>query len=140
MGYHSFVPLYRVRRLWTDRIKDVELPLFPGYVFCRLDATNRLPVRTAPGVVGIVGTGRVPAPIEENEIEAIHAIIAARLAARPWSEVGTGDRVKIAYGPLRGIEGTVTNLNKREHLVVSITLLQRAISVELDETWVRPAN
>src|SRR5262245_21643797 len=74
-GYDPFLPLYRVKRVWSDRIKETELPLFPGYVFCRLDSQNRLPVLTATGVVGIVGIGKTPAPIEEREIEAIRVLI-----------------------------------------------------------------
>src|SRR5436190_11636742 len=74
-GYEPFLPSHRVRRRWTDRVKDTDRPLFPGYVFCRMDVADRLPVLSSSGVVGIVGIGKVPEPIEEREIDAIRAVI-----------------------------------------------------------------
>jgi len=136
-GLNPFVPSYKMRRRWSDRLKEVELPLFPGYVFCRLNVANRLPVLTAPGVKGIVGIGKAPAPIEESEIEAIRAVVASGLQPHSYPFMHAGDRVRVHDGPLRGVEGVVTSLEGREHLVVSITLLQRSLSVEMEPFWVR---
>jgi len=135
-GYDPFLPSAKVRRRWSDRVKETELPLFPGYVFCRLDTANRLPVLTAPGVVGIVGIGKTPQPIEEREIAAIRAVIKSGLSVRPWPFVHQGDRVRVDYGPLRGVEGVVTSADDGDRLVVSVTLLQRSIAVEMDPAWV----
>ena len=136
-GYEPFAPSYKVRRRWSDRIKETEAPLFPGYLFCRLDSGNRLPVLTATGVVGIVGIGKTPAPIEEQEIESIRAVIKAGLPARPWPFIHQGDRIRVEYGPLRGVEGTVTSVEDQKRLlVVSVSLLQRSIAVEMDSAWV----
>jgi transcription antitermination factor NusG len=135
-GYDPFLPAYKVRRRWTDRVKETELPLFPGYVFCRLDPTNRLPVLTATGVVGIVGIGKTPQPIEEWEIEAVRAVIKSGLPARPWPFIHQGDKVRVEHGPLRGVEGVVTSADDGERLVVSVTLLQRSVAVEMDHAWV----
>jgi transcription antitermination factor NusG len=134
-GYDPFLPSYRVKRHWSDRVKETELPLFPGYVFCRLDSQNRLPVLTATGVVGIVGIGKTPAPIEEREIEAIRAVIRSGLAARPWPFIHQGDKVRVEHGPLRGVEGVVTSADDGERLVVSVTLLQRSVAVEMNHGW-----
>jgi transcription antitermination factor NusG len=135
-GYEPFAPSYKVRRRWSDRIKETEAPLFSGYLFCRLDCGNRLPVLTATGVVGIVGIGKTPAPIEEREIEAIRTVIKSGLPARPWPFVHQGDRVRVEYGPLRGVEGIVTSVEDQQRLVVSVSLLQRSIAVEMDPAWV----
>ena len=135
-GYEPFLPLYRVRRRWTDRVKDTELPLFAGYVFCRMDLTDRLPVLTSTGVVGIVGIGKIPEPIEEQEIAAIRAVMRSGLPAMPWPFVHPGDSVRVEFGPLRGVRGVVQSVNDRQRLVVSVTLMQRSISVELDPAWV----
>ena len=59
-GYQEFLPLYRSRRRWSDRTKELELPLFPGYLFCQFDVNDRLPILTTPGVIGIVGFGKIP--------------------------------------------------------------------------------
>src|ERR1035437_3207123 len=66
-GYEEFLPVYRTRRRWSDRFKDVDLPLFPGYLFCRFDVTGRLlPILTTPGLVSIVGAGRTPVPVPDE--------------------------------------------------------------------------
>ncbi|MBZ5724631.1 MAG: hypothetical protein LAP87_06495 [Acidobacteriia bacterium] len=136
-GFDPFVPSYKVRRRWSDRLREVERPLFPGYVFCRLDLANRLPVLTSQGVVGIVGIGKSPAPIEDREMEAIRAVVTSGLPAQPCPFIHRGDRVRIGYGPLRGVEGVVASTEDRPQLVVSVGLLQRSVSVVLDPAWVR---
>src|ERR1700730_5273611 len=70
-GYEWFLPLYKCRRRWSDRFKDIECPLFPGYIFCRLNPFDRLPICMIPGVLLVVGVGKTPVPVEEAEIEAI---------------------------------------------------------------------
>jgi transcription antitermination factor NusG len=135
-GYDPFLPFCKVRRQWSDRVREVESPLFPGYLFCRLDSSRRLPVLSSTGVVEIVGVGKIPAPIEDREIDAIHTVVLSGLAAQPWPFPGPGRPVRVAYGPLRGVEGVVTSVSDRKRLVVSLTLLQRSISVEMDPAWV----
>jgi transcription antitermination factor NusG len=137
-GYDPFLPVYRARRRWSDRVKQMDLPLFPGYVFCRFNVGTRLPVLTTPGVISVVGYGRNPVPIEEPEIAAIRAIIASGLPAIPWPYLRTGNRVLIECGPLTGIEGIVLSLKNECRLVVSVTMLQRSVSVEIDRDWIRP--
>jgi transcription antitermination factor NusG len=138
-GYEEFLPLYRSRRRWSDRIKELELPLFPGYLFCRFDVSDRLmPILTTPGVIGIVGAGKTPIPVGEEEIEAIRAILRSGLAARPWPFLGIGAKVYVERGPLAGVEGIITNADKAYRLVVSVNLLQRSIAVEIDRDWARP--
>jgi transcription antitermination factor NusG len=139
-GYEQFLPSYRSRRRWSDRVKELDLPLFPGYVFCRLNVRDRLlPILTTPGVVAIVGSGKTPLPIADNEIEAVRAILRSGLAAQPWPFLGVGAGVFIEAGPLAGLEGIVTNTDKVCRLVVSVSLLQRSVAVEIDRDWVRPA-
>jgi transcription antitermination factor NusG len=135
-GYDPFSPSYRVQRRWTDRIKETELPLFPGYVFCRLNVADRLPVLMSAGVIGIVGIGKMPVPIEESEMEAIRAVMRSGLPALPWPFVHPGDSVRVEFGPLRGVQGVVEGVNDQQRLVVSVALLQRSISVALDPNWV----
>jgi transcription antitermination factor NusG len=138
-GYEEFLPLYRSRRRWSDRFKELELPLFPGYLFCRCDVTDRLmPILTTPGVIGIVGAGKTPVPIDEEEIEAIRAILRSGLAALPWPFLTIGSRVYIERGPLAGLEGIITNADKVYRLIVSVNLLQRSVAVEIDRDWARP--
>jgi transcription antitermination factor NusG len=135
-GYEVFLPRYRERRIWSDRIRVVERALFAGYVFCRLSTQIFGKVATAPGVLQIVGDGSGPAPIAAHEIAALQQIDAARLAAEPWPMPQVGQRLRIDFGPLKGVEGVALEVKNRRRLVVSVSLLQRAVAVELDASWV----
>jgi len=135
-GYEPFVPQYHSRRRWSDRIKVVEAPLFPGYLFCRFDINNRLPLLTAPGVIQIVAFNRVPAPVEEAEICAIQSLVASGFPRQPWPFLQAGDRVRIDSGPLRGLEGLLVEVRGTRRLVVSVSLLQRSVAVEIDSSLV----
>jgi len=137
-GYEAYLPLYRSQRRWSDRVKQLDFPLFPGYLFCRFDVSDRLPILTTPGVISVIGAGRVPIPVADEEIEAVRAILRSGLAAQPWPFLPVGSKVYIAQGPLAGLEGIITNAEKVYRLVVSVTLLQRSVAVEIDREWALP--
>jgi transcription antitermination factor NusG len=137
MGYEVFLPVYHVQRKWSDRVKEVKIPLFSGYFFCSMDLQNRLPVLRAPGVVSIVGFGRTAIPVPDDEIAAVQAMVDSNLSVQPWPYVQTGDRVRLQRGPLAGIEGIVVQLKSCMRLVVRINLLQRAVAADVDPDWVK---
>ncbi len=139
-GYEGFLPLYRARRRWSDRIKEIELPLFDGYMFCRFDVTKRLPVLVTPGVIRVVGTANQPTPVDDAEIAAIFSIVTAGAQAEPCPYLRVGQRVRIDHGTLSGVEGILLAEKKPARLVVSVTLLQRSVAVEIDESWVTPVG
>jgi transcription antitermination factor NusG len=139
-GYELFLPLYNCRRRWSDRIKELELPLFPGYLFCRFDPLNRLPILMTPGVFRVVGIGKSPFPVDDAEIAAIQAAIRSGLHTQPWPFLQIGQRVKVEFGPLCGLEGILISLKGRHRLVLSVTLLQRSMAVEVDDACVRPMS
>ncbi len=136
-GYAPFVPLYQCRKQWSDRIKIIDAPLFPGYLFCRLNIQNRLPVLMTPGVNQIVGYSKTPTPVDEAEISAIKVLIASGLPNQPWPFLRAGDRVHIERGPLHGLEGILLEVRGTHRLVLSVTLLQRSVAVEIDPAFVR---
>ncbi|MGA2434440.1 MAG: UpxY family transcription antiterminator [Bryobacteraceae bacterium] len=140
-GYEEFLPLYRASRRWSDRMAEVDLPLFPGYIFCRFDPSDRrIPIVSTPGVLNIVGIGRTPVPLDEGEIGAIQAVIRSGCPAEPWPFLNIGDKVRIAYGSLSGVEGILVERKKQHRLVISVTLLQRSVSVEIDRNWIMPIH
>jgi transcriptional antiterminator RfaH len=136
--FEWFLPLYKRRKQWSDRIKETEAPLFPGYIFCRLNPQNRLPILTIPGVVQIVGYNRLPVPIEDTEIDAIQALVASGLPNQPWPFIAAGDRVRIVRGALCGMEGILIAFKGSHRLILSVTLLQRSVAVEVDSALVAP--
>src|SRR5271154_1450584 len=137
-GYEWFLPVCKDRKRWSDRIKQVELPLFPGYLFCRFDAQHRLPILKTPGVVQIVGYNRQPVPVDEAEIAAIQTLVSSGVPNQPCSFVEIGDRVEIGSGPLRGLEGILVESRGRHKFVLSVSLLQRSVAVEIDAMSVTP--
>ena len=137
-GFEEFLPLYQSRHRWSDRLKLVELPLFPGYLFCRLDPHNRLPLLTIPGVLHFVGIGKTPVPIEDAEIAAIQAANRSGLLTEPWPYLEIGQRVRLDDGPLAGLEGILVGTSKQERIVVSVTLLKRSVAVAIERRWATP--
>jgi len=131
-GYEWFLPLYKARRRWSDRIREVDAPLFPGYLFCRFNPHNRLPILKTPSVTQIVGYNHVPIPVDEHEIEAIRRLVASGVPNFPCAYLEVGSKVRIEAGALRGLEGVLTELKGKRRLVLSITLLQRSVAVEIE--------
>lgn len=123
----------------SRRNPTAELPMFPGYLFCRLDLSSRiLPLYTTPGFHRLVGAGRTPVEISQAEIDGIRLVMASGLASLPWPRIEPGAPVEVESGPLAGLRGVLLAIRKRDHLVVSVDLLQRAVAVELDACCVRP--
>jgi transcription antitermination factor NusG len=136
----SFLPLYSMRRKWSDRYKTLELPLLAGYTFCRFEPRERVDVLRTPGVRKIVGFGAVPVPVEEAEIRALQQVVEAHLPASPCAYLRSGQEILIDEGPLRGLRGLLLETKGKSRLVVSITLLQRSVSVAVDPAWISPAD
>jgi transcription antitermination factor NusG len=137
-GYDEFSPSYKTERQWSDRRKTKEQFLFPGYVFCRLNLRDRLPLLTVPGVVDLVRFGDTILPIPEHEIEHVRTMVRSGLLITPWPFLEVGQKVLIERGPLAGVEGILKAVKGNCRLVVSIGLLQRSVSTEIDRMWIRP--
>jgi transcription antitermination factor NusG len=137
-GYETFLPTSFSKRQWSDRIKTLSFPLFPGYTFCRFDASARRPIVVTPGVMMILGAGRLPAPVDETEIAAIRHVIDSGVPAVPCAYLAAGEKVRVESGPLAGLVGIVDRIKGKERLVVSVVLLMRSVAVEIDRNCVRP--
>ena len=139
-GFEKLLPLYRHRRQWSDRVKEIELPLFPGYVFCQFDMDNRLPLLLIPGVVSIVSTGKSPTAIDAREIEDLRCVLSSGVRYQPGPFLAVGQRVSVEHGTLEGLEGIVTKVKNEYRLVISVSLLQRSVAVDIDRKWVKPMD
>ena len=139
-GYETFLPTFVSVRKYSDRLKKISAPLFPGYVFCKMDRNRRLPVLLTAGVEYAVGFGGRLEAIPAAEINAIEAVASSGLQLQPWPFLNAGDRVRIANGSMTGVEGILIRTHGVDRLVLSIEMLQRSISVEIERTWVRPIS
>jgi transcription antitermination factor NusG len=134
-----FLPLYKSVRRWKDRRKELELALFPGYVFVRVALRDRLDVLNLPGVVRLVTFNGRPAELPENELESLRRGLAGRVPMAPHPYLKVGRRVRLNSGPMAGLEGILYRRKHGLRLVVSVEMLMRAVAVEVDEADVSAA-
>ncbi len=134
-----FLPLYRSARRWRDRRVELELPLFPGYVFVRLALRDRLRVLQIPSVVRLVGFGGLPTVLPDTEMEILRSGLSQCLRAEPHPFLNVGRRVRITGGPFAGLEGILKRKKSGLRVVVSLELIQRSVAVDVDAADVRPA-
>jgi len=137
-GLETLLPTYTTKRKWSDRFKVVESPLFPGYVFCRFDVHNRLPVLITPGVISVVGRGKTPVAVDDTEILSIQAAIGSGIHLEPWPYVQIGERVRIKDDVLDGMEGILTSFKGSHRVIISVTLLRRSVALEIDRSRITP--
>jgi len=135
-GYECYLPTYRQKRRWSDRIIEVELPLFPMYVFCRFNSSATGKAISTPGVTRIVGFGGQPAEVKVEEIEALQLLGQSGFLREPWAYIPNGTLVQVETGPLTGAQGMLCSGEDKRRLLISVTLLQRSVAVQLDENTV----
>jgi transcription antitermination factor NusG len=137
-GYKVCLPLIRTKRAWCDRTKWLDLPAFPGYVFCEFESERRVPILSIPSVLNIVGAGRVPIPIPPQEVAELAILERVKCTAEPWPYVEAGQWARIVGGALDGLTGILVNCKKASRVVVSVSLLQRSVAIEVDREQVVP--
>ena len=124
-----FTPTCIEPRKYSDRIKNKEVALFPGYVFSRFDVDYLLPLVSTPGVEFVVSTAGVPVPIDQSEMEVIIQAINSGVTAEPWPYLKSGDKVKINFGSLAGVEGILINARGKDRLILSVHLTRSSQEV-----------
>ena len=137
-GLDEFSPVYRTTRRWSDRVKEVELYLFPGYVFCRFTYRQQMQVLNTPSVTSIVSFGKQPTPVEDSELLAVRTILASGHSAGPWPYLQMGQRVRVEGGCLAGLTGMIVREKDVFRVVVNLELLQRSVAVEVDRDLISP--
>jgi transcription antitermination factor NusG len=136
----SFLPLYSTRRRWKNRCEmNLELPLFPNYVFVRIDIRERVRVLAVPGVISLVGVGRIAAPLLDSEIEAIRSGLGQR-RIEPHPYLVIGERVRIKDGPMTGMEGILTRKKNNYRVVLALDVIMQCVAVEVDADDLEPVT
>ncbi len=134
-----FLPVYRSIRRWKDRRKELELALFPGYVFVHIALKDRLRVLQLAGVVRFVSFNGHPVPLPDSEVESLINGLARGVCVEPHPYLTVGRRVRVRYGPLAGMRGILVRRKKSSRLVLSIDLIMRSVMLEVDEAEVEPS-
>jgi transcription antitermination factor NusG len=140
LGVENFLPLVKRTRQWSDRVKEVELPLFSGYTFVRvvLTSADRLRVLQTHGVAGFVGINCGGTAIPENQIEDIRTLLASEVTFEEQPFLRVGQRVRVRGGALDGVEGILSAQNDDRSLVISLEPIQRSLSVRIQGYTVEP--
>lgn len=139
-GYDTYLPLMLERRHYNNKRRMVEVPCFPGYLFCKLDPADRLPLVMTPDLYGIVRCGHALESIPEAEIGALKVMTASGFSLERYSHLAAGDLVFITRGPLAGIQGVLLRSGNRQRIAVSIVLLHRSVSAEVNFDDIVPAS
>jgi transcription antitermination factor NusG len=126
-----FLPLYTARHAWKNRCEaKLELPLFPNYLFVRIDRYERVRVLEVPGVLSLVGFGRTPAPLADFEIEALRSGL-GKGTIEPHPFLVIGERVRIKRGPMTGMEGVLLRKKNNFRVVLALDVIMKCIAVEV---------
>lgn len=137
-AFEAYVPLYRSRHHWSDRVKVVELPLFPRYVFGRFGFEERSRVLATPGVTSIVSFSGRPCPVSDQEIDAVKTMVGSGLPVKVWPYVGVGQKIRVRHGAMAGLEGILVRVKADYRIVVNLQLLNRGVCVEVERDLVEP--
>ena len=137
-GVEHFLPRYQSVRRWSDRRVLLDLPLFPGYLFVRIASVDRLRVLQVPRVAQLVGFGGQPVPLPDEEIEALRRGLSRTGRVEPHPYLTAGRHVRVIDGPFEGTEGILLRRKNSLRVVVSLELIMRSVSIEVDETVVEP--
>ena len=135
-GVETFLPLRRITRRWSDRLKKIEEPIFTNYLFVRIPLRNRLRVLETKGSLRLVSFHSWPVPIAERELAALRRFVDEEISVDPYPYLSQGDRVYVRSGPLKGVEGFIVRKNRNVRLVISVELLTQSVSVEISEALV----
>ena len=133
----AFLPTVPRWSRWKDRKKKIDWPLFPGYCFAHIEPAGRLAVLKCAGVVSIVSFNGELTPVPDEEIESIRTVVESALPYDPCPMLKRGTRVEVVHGPLKGVVGTLQRKGPQTRLVLSVDLIGRGVSVQVDAADVR---
>jgi transcription antitermination factor NusG len=142
LGVPHFLPLKSEVHRWTDRKQTVQVPLFTGYLFVRMNPTkdSRLQILKTPGIAGLVGNHTGPLPIPDQQIEDIHMVLTQRVECTVLPLLEAGDHVRVVRGPLAGVGGILVRTHSGDRVVISIEMIQKSLSVNVSRRDVVPVN
>ena len=135
-GLESSLPLIKTTRQWSDRKKKVEVPLFRGYVFIRIDIRkDKFNILKTDGVVKFIGMGKNPSRIPDEQIHWVHMIVEKSDTVKNEKGIPVGQKVRVIAGPFKGVEGVAMRVGNQSRLVIVIESIMNAVSVEISPNY-----
>jgi transcription antitermination factor NusG len=142
MGVQHFLPLKSEIRQWSDRKQRVDVPLFSGYLFVRINSSRAsgLQVLKATGIAGFVGNTSGPLPIPDQQIEDVRTILTRQPDCTVLPFIKKGLRVRVIKGPLAGVEGRLLSSNAASRLLISIEMIHKTLAVSVSPDVIEPID
>jgi transcription termination/antitermination protein NusG len=132
IGIEQFLPLYISQRSWKNRTTvDLQMPLFPNYLFVRLSPQDHGPLMRLPGLLTTVGNAAGPVAIPDCDMELLRRIIACK-TIEPHPFMAKGDRVRVVTGPLAGVIGVVEKKGNGLRFIVTLDVIGKSVSLHID--------
>jgi transcription termination/antitermination protein NusG len=132
LGIEQFLPLYTWQRSWKNRTRiDLQMPLFPNYIFVRLMPQDQGPLMRLPGLLSIVGNAAGPLVIPDADMESLRRIIACK-TIEPHPLLTTGDKVRVITGPMAGVIGIVLKKGNGLRFIVTLDMIGKSVSLQID--------
>jgi transcription antitermination factor NusG len=136
--FEVLLPTYRSVNKWKNGVHaEVELPLFPSYLFVRFSASQRIRMLQDPSIVSLAASNTTPTPIPDDEIARLRTV-AGSLRTQPHPYLAIGQRARIISGPFAGMEGVLVRRKQELRVVISIEIILRAVAVEVSELEIEP--
>jgi len=143
-GFEVYLPVVERERQWSDRIRHIGFPLFPGYVFVRFRPDELLTVLRTPGVSSVLRQNGCPTPVREEELESVRVLVHGAnqtgVAPVPADFMDPGEDVLVVSGPFHGMRGRLLEERGSTRVVVQIWAMKQATSIELGRELVAPAR
>ena len=127
----SYLPLYSEVRHWKHRKIEVELPLFPGYVFVRMLLADKSRILSHPGIIRLLSVNGNTAVFPDEDMLNLKSSL-ARWNAKPYPFLVSGKRIRIKSGPFAGLDGTIVRRNGRRKLIVTLDMINSSMLLDLD--------
>ncbi|MBV8631498.1 MAG: UpxY family transcription antiterminator [Silvibacterium sp.] len=139
-GLETYLPLLREVHRWKDRSKALDVPAFGGYLFVRLEETqrNRVRVLETGGVIRVLGAHNSLEPVPDSEIDALRLSLGSGSPCTRHPYLPAGTLLRIAHGPLRGLEGRLVRTANALRVVICVASIGQAIAVEVSREDVIP--
>ena len=135
-GFEVYLPMLKEKRKWSDRKKWVEFPMFKSYIFVKTELKNSLFALQVSGVVKIIRFGEKIATLKESNIQAIKLMLEGGYNPKPIEYFIKGDPVEVKDGPLKGLIGEVTQIDRDNHLIIRVDAIQHSISVKIKRGFI----
>lgn len=132
-----FLPVKTIQRKWKDRKKNVDFPLFPGYLFAKIPLSEKNSILKIKGAICLVGNPN-PVPVDQIQIEAVMRFIESDIAFDPYPELQKGTAITVKNGPLKGITGILVEKKTSYRLVVNLDIISSSVSTEIDVADIEP--